>query len=79
LRSIVGTGPRRLALINNATLATGESGKAHLGTNLIVLKCVEIGDDWVVVEVGVGEPRRVERLQLPREKPQSGDALRVLQ
>ena len=51
LRTILGTGNRRLALINNVTLAKGEEGRARVGTNMVRLKCVDMGDDWVVLEV----------------------------
>jgi hypothetical protein len=55
LRGILGSGTRRLALINDATLAAGEEGRAHLGAQEIRLKCVEIRDDAVVVQVDGGD------------------------
>lgn len=51
LRTILGSGNRRLALINNATLAVGEEGRVRVGTNLVRLRCVDMGEDWVAVEV----------------------------
>jgi hypothetical protein len=51
LRSILGTGSRRLALINNVSLAIGEEGRARVGTNLVQLKCLEIRENAVLVQV----------------------------
>lgn len=51
LRTILGSGNRRLALINNATLAVGEEGRALVGTNFVLLRCVAMGEDWVEVKV----------------------------
>jgi hypothetical protein len=62
LRTILGTGNRRLALINNVTLAAGEEGRARVGTNLVRLKCVDMGDDWVVLEVEGATGHQVLRL-----------------
>jgi hypothetical protein len=59
LRGILGTGVRRLALINDATLAAGEEALAHLGAREIRLRCVEIGDDAVVVQVNGGDPQQL--------------------
>jgi hypothetical protein len=57
LRTILGSGKRRLALINNATLAVGEEGRVLVGTNLVRLRCVDMGEDWVAVEVEhAGQP-----------------------
>lgn len=54
LRGILGTGARRLALINDATLAAGEEARAHVGAREIRLKCLEIRDEAVVVQVDGG-------------------------
>jgi hypothetical protein len=62
LRGILGTGNRRLALINNVSLGLGESGGAVVGTNLYRLKCVGLGDDWAEVEVEGSADRRVLRI-----------------
>ena len=62
LRSLLGAGNRRLALINNVTLAVGEEGRAHVGTNVVRLRCLELGDDWAVVQIQGSEERPVLRL-----------------
>jgi hypothetical protein len=62
LLGIVGRADRRLALINNITLAAGESGPVQLGTNIVTVRCLEIRPNAVVLEVE-GLPHPVE-LQL---------------
>ena len=59
LRSLVGTGNRRLALINDATLAVGEEGRVHVGASVVRVRCLEIREDAVVVQVE-GEPAKRE-------------------
>ena len=51
LKSISGTGAKRLALINNATLTAGEIGKVRLGAGEVKIRCDEIREDSVVVTV----------------------------
>ena len=51
LKRISGTGSKRLALINNQTLAPGESGKVRLGDGEVKIKVEEIRDRSVVVTV----------------------------
>jgi len=63
LKSISGAGSKRLALINNQTLALGESGKVRLGDAEVKVRVEEIRDKSVVVTVD-GKPARKElRLQ----------------
>jgi thiol-disulfide isomerase/thioredoxin len=59
LKSISGAGTKKLALINNQTLAAGESAKVRLGAGEIKLRCEEIRDKSVVVTVD-GKPERKE-------------------
>lgn len=47
-----GTHPNRLAIINNRTFAVGEEHTIKLGEQRLNVKCVEIRDDSVVVNVG---------------------------
>ena len=61
LKSISGTGEKRLALINNATLATGETGKVLLGDTEIKIRCDEIRQSSVIVTVE-GKGKRELRL-----------------
>jgi len=68
LRGVLGSGARRLALINDATLAAGEEGPAHLGARKIRLKCVEIRDNAVVVQVDGGDRQE---LRLPQRTDDS--------
>lgn len=51
LKSISGTGAKRLALINNATLGVGETGKVRLGAGEVKIRCDEIRDEAVIVTV----------------------------
>jgi protein disulfide-isomerase len=59
LKSISGTGSKRLALINNQTLASGESGKVRLGNGEVKIRVEEIREKSVVVTVE-GKPGRKE-------------------
>lgn len=59
LKSISGSGSKRLALINNQTLALGESGKVRLGDGEVKVRVDEIRDKSVVVTVE-GKPGRKE-------------------
>ena len=49
LKSISGSGPKRLALINNQTFALGESAKVRLGAGEVKVRCEEIREKSVVV------------------------------
>ena len=59
LKSISGSGSKKLALINNQTLALGESGKVRLGNGEVKIRVEEIRDKSVVVTVE-GKPGRKE-------------------
>jgi thioredoxin-related protein len=67
LKSISGTGAKRLALINNATLAAGESGKVRLGTGEVKIRCDEIREASVIVTVDGKVGKRELRLFSPAE------------
>ena len=57
LKGLSGTKTRRFALINDATFAAHEQGKVRLGESNVVVRCLEIRDDAVVVQVaGRAEP-----------------------
>ena len=58
LKGLSGTKTRRFALINDATFAAHEQGKVRLGESNVVVRCLEIRDDAVVVQIaGVAEPQ----------------------
>lgn len=57
LKGILGAGTNRLALINNQTLAEGESASVKTGGRQVRIRCIKIGDRSVtVVEEGKNEP-----------------------
>lgn len=64
LRGILGSGSGRLALINDATLAAGETGRVHLGTRTVRIHCLEIKADRVVVQL---EDEAEQELLLPAD------------
>jgi protein DA1 len=57
LVGILGTGSKRLALINDCSLSIGESGKVRFAKTNTVVRCVEIRANSVVVEVGEEKQR----------------------
>ena len=59
LKSISGTGSKKLALINNQTLALGESGKVRLGDGEVKVRVEEFREKSVIVTVD-GKPGRKE-------------------
>lgn len=60
LKSITGTGNRRLALVNNQTLGIGETASVKLEDRNVRVRCTEIRERSVVVKVeGETEPREV--------------------
>ena len=59
LKSINGSGKRRLALINNQTFGVGESAKVRLGEGEVKVRCEEIRDKSVIVTLD-GKPERQE-------------------
>jgi hypothetical protein len=57
LRGISGTPQRRFALVNDTTLAQGEEAKVRVGTTRWTVRCVEITQNSVVLNVnGSAEP-----------------------
>ena len=66
MKSISGTPDRRFALLNNQTLGAGETASVKLDGGNIKVRCVEIRERSVVVQVeGEGESREI---QLPVSK-----------
>jgi hypothetical protein len=57
LIGILGTGSRRLALINDCSLSAGESGKVRFALTNALVRCVEIRTNSVIVEVGAEKLR----------------------
>jgi hypothetical protein len=51
LKSISGSAGRRFALINNRTFATNEEGKVRVGQSNVIVRCVEIRDKSVVLQI----------------------------
>jgi hypothetical protein len=51
LKSISGSAKRRFALINGTTLGVNETAKVRLGTSNVVVKCLDIRDSSVVVQL----------------------------
>lgn len=64
LKSISGTAKRRFALINGTTLGVNESAKVRLGTSNVVVKCLEIRDASVLIQLA-GDVNHTE-LSLPK-------------
>jgi hypothetical protein len=60
LKGISGTGEGRMALINNTTLRTGESGLVRAGDQRLQVRCLSIRDNSVLVAIGEdGTPREL--------------------
>jgi hypothetical protein len=60
LKGISGSPNGRFALINNQTLSTGETGKVKAGQKIVTVKCLEIKEKSVVVQIeGVEQPREI--------------------
>jgi hypothetical protein len=51
LKGISGTPQQRFALINNATFETMEKGRVRVGQTNLLIRCLEIRDDSVVIQV----------------------------
>jgi len=51
LKGISGTRDRRLALINNYTIAVGEMIDMKIGTQIVPVRCLEIRDKAITIEV----------------------------
>ena len=56
LNGISGTAARRLAIINNRTFEANEEGVVSTTSGPVRIRCLEIKDDSVLVQVG-GEQR----------------------
>jgi len=58
LRSITGSGTRRFVLINDQTLAVGESRRVTLGAKKVMVQCLEIREGQAVVQIdGEAKPK----------------------
>jgi len=55
---ISGTPGHLLAIINNHTFAVGEEGDVKTGSGLVHIRCLEIQNNAVVVEIN-GQPHRI--------------------
>lgn len=60
LKSISGRPDRRFALLNNQTLGKGETGKIKAGQKTVTVKCLEIKERSVVVQIeGIEQPKEI--------------------
>jgi hypothetical protein len=60
LKGIVGSQSHRLAVINNEILEVGEESPVRVPNGHVRVKCLEIGEDYVVVKVeGEAETKRL--------------------
>jgi hypothetical protein len=66
LKGILGGNGHALALINDRSLAAGESGKVRVGTSNVLVRCLEIRSDSVRIQVGDSGESQV--LSLKKEK-----------
>lgn len=66
LRSLSGPAGRRLALVNNQTLARGEEARVRVGLTNVIVRCLEIRERSVLLRIG-GRPEPVE-LFLPASR-----------
>jgi hypothetical protein len=58
LKGLSGSTTRRFALINDATFLANEQGKVRLGESNVIVRCLEIRNDSVVIQVaGESEPQ----------------------
>ncbi|HUD48594.1 MAG TPA: hypothetical protein VMR33_17305 [Candidatus Baltobacteraceae bacterium] len=61
LKGIVGSATHRLAVINSEILAVGEESAVRVPNGQVHVRCLEIGDDYVVIKVdGEARPKRLE-------------------
>jgi type II secretory pathway component PulC len=51
LKGISGTPQQRFALINNATFETMERGRVRVGQTNVLIRCLEIRDDSVIIQL----------------------------
>jgi len=56
LKGIVGSLNRRIAVINDETMETGEEASVRTPGGHAKVKCLEVGPDYVVIQVE-GEPQ----------------------
>jgi hypothetical protein len=66
LKGVSGKGDRRFALINNQTLERGETARVRIGSSNLLVRCLEIGERSVRVQVG--ELKEVIELSLSPQK-----------
>jgi hypothetical protein len=67
LKGIIGEGSKKVALINSQTFSVGEVTMVKLGGRPVEMRCLEIRDDAVVLQVpGKAEPLV---LKLGEKKP----------
>jgi len=60
LKGISGSKSQPLALINNSTFSAGEAGEVRAGTQIVKIRCREIRDRSVLIEVdGTGEVKEL--------------------
>lgn len=59
LIGISGTGSRRLALVNDRAFGAGESGKVRVAKTNVVVRCLEVRNDSVLIQVE-GSPEKKE-------------------
>ncbi len=61
LKGIVGSATHRLAVVNSQILEVGEEAPVRLPSGQVRVKCVEIGEDYAIVQVeGEARPQRLE-------------------
>jgi hypothetical protein len=60
LKGISGPSSRRLAIINGRTFERGEEGKIKVGQRSVAVKCVEIKENSVVVQIeDIEQPKEI--------------------
>jgi hypothetical protein len=60
LKGISGPADRRFAVINNQTLGRGETGRITIGQKTVTVKCLEIKERSVVVQIeGIERPKEI--------------------
>lgn len=63
LKGISGSPNARFALINNQTVAAGETAKVKLGESIVKVKCLEVHDDYAVIMIDGTSERRELRMR----------------
>jgi hypothetical protein len=60
LKGVIGAPGHRTALINNAILQVGEQDTVRVPSGRVKVKCLEIGEDYAVVQAeGEAQPKRL--------------------